>query len=335
MYRFLIIAIITLMIGPAEIIAQCCSGGVPISGNLGLVSKEKGTLQVQLTYDGNFLRDEFAGTDVQNDFQRDRNRTTQSFLAEISYDISSAFAVSALFTGVIQTREILDENIGERNFIQNQGIGDAIVLAKYRLFVNKPEQASQMVIGFGPKLPLGKIDFRDNQGILLPMDLQPGTGALDLIFWTHFTQNRIIRPTTQLTSILTLRLPGESTHNALQVPYVFGTEFQGQLGISDRFVLGPLMIDPGLMFKFRKVGADKLEGSTFPNTGGEQAFIAPFTSILINPDLSLRFGADFPFYTNMQGRQVATSMRASASVYYNLSRKKNAQLGPVNKAIKF
>ncbi|MEL6843588.1 MAG: hypothetical protein AAFP02_10250, partial [Bacteroidota bacterium] len=31
----------------------CCSGGVPISSNLGLASQEQGTLQLQFTYEWN------------------------------------------------------------------------------------------------------------------------------------------------------------------------------------------------------------------------------------------------------------------------------------------
>ncbi|MEL6675529.1 MAG: hypothetical protein AAFR61_25200, partial [Bacteroidota bacterium] len=289
-------------------------------------AKEKGTLQVQFTYDGNFLRDEYSGRELQNDFQRDRNRTTQSLLAELSYDISARLSASALLTSVIQSREIVDENLGSRTFVQNAGIGDAILLLKYRLYGQQADQTSQVVLGAGPKLPLGRTDFRDNVGILLPMDLQPGTGALDWIFWGHFTQTELIRKSTQLTAILTYRLPGTSTHNALQLPYDFGREFQAQLGISDRFLLGSLILDPGLMTKFRTVGADQLDGAIFPNTGGTQLFVSPFVSTVFSPYTSLRLAADLPVYTFMEGRQVATSFRLSASLYINLSRPKSLSL---------
>ncbi|MFK7923554.1 MAG: hypothetical protein AB8H47_16435, partial [Bacteroidia bacterium] len=167
-------AFITLLcLLPVIAMAQaCCSGGVPISSNLGLATQEQGTLQLQFTYDWNHLQTLFSGNERLDDDTRIRN--THSFLLETSYDISRAFSVSALFSVVRQERII--STFGDPDITINTGLGDAILLFRYNLLAHRAQSNQQLVIGLGPKIPLGRANHRDERGITLPADLQPGTG---------------------------------------------------------------------------------------------------------------------------------------------------------------
>jgi len=60
------------------------------------------------------------------------------------------------------------------------GLGDALVTMKYRfLRLDSERGTTQASFTFGPKLPTGSSSRRDMRGLLLPANLQPGTGSLD------------------------------------------------------------------------------------------------------------------------------------------------------------
>ncbi|MEM6765255.1 MAG: hypothetical protein AAF655_10025 [Bacteroidota bacterium] len=307
---------------------QCCSGGVPIASNLGLTAKPGGTLQLQATYDYNNLTDFFTGTEELDDDTR--IRITHSWLLEANYDFSSAFAINTLFSYVRQERRIKLQ-LGGIDETVNTGVGDAIILFKYNVFHKNPQSKTQLTIGVGPKLPLGRIDFLDNNGILLPADLQPGTGAWDALFWTNFNQFDILRPTTLFTAIASFRATSTALRNNEIQDYKFGNEFQIQAGISDRFLLGnKYSIDPSILFRFRTVEKDLIDGVAFESTGGTYFFWVPSISLNFSPTLSVRAFGNIPLYREVGGGQVTTSYKLGFSVYYSLNTRKNTFLNIPN-----
>ncbi|MEL6192862.1 MAG: hypothetical protein AAFR66_12470 [Bacteroidota bacterium] len=303
------------------LMGQCCSGGVPIASNLGLTAKPGGTLQFQATYDYNNLTDFFTGNRELDDDSR--IRITHSFLLETNYDISSAFAVNTLFSFVSQIRRIRLQSGGIDETINN-GVGDAILLLKYNVFHKNPQSKTQITLGVGPKIPLGRIDFTDNNDILLPADLQPGTGAWDALFWTNINQFNIIRPTTLLTAIASYRATSTSRRNNNIQDYKFGNEFQVQAGISDRFLIGKkYSIDPSILFRFRTVERDLIDDVAFESTGGTYLYWVPSVSFNFSPQFSLRAFSNIPLYREVGGGQVTTAYKLGFSVYYSINTRKN------------
>jgi hypothetical protein len=68
------------------------------------------------------------------------------------------------------------------------GLGDAMVLVKYRFYRrDSPRGTTQASVTFGPKLPTGRTDLTDTNGILLPASLQPGSGSTDLFLAANWT----------------------------------------------------------------------------------------------------------------------------------------------------
>ena len=110
--------------------AQCCSGGVPLSNNLGLSQEKKGTFQIGLNYDYNNLNTLNSGTQQLD--ETFRLRTTHSILLNASYAITNNFSAEALFTWVNQRRIITSQFDGSKNTEDSKGIGDGILLLKYR-----------------------------------------------------------------------------------------------------------------------------------------------------------------------------------------------------------
>ena len=163
-----------MLFGIYDVSAQtCCSGGVPISTNLGLPPSLKGTWQFALTYDLNTLNTLKTGTEVLDD--NSRTRRTHSLILSSGYSFSDRFSIEGLIPYVKQDRDI-NQPTGFSDFQSTQGIGDILLLFKFRLTpVNNT--AHILSVGAGPKLATGSFSEVNSNGLLLNLDLQPGSGG--------------------------------------------------------------------------------------------------------------------------------------------------------------
>ncbi|MGI9550060.1 MAG: hypothetical protein ACR2MT_02580, partial [Aurantibacter sp.] len=259
--RLCIAASILLLFGSQTAAQTCCSGGVPLSNNLGLPNEGRGVLILGINYDYNNLNTLNAGSDKLNDDSR--QRITNSILMNLGYAFTDRFSVETLFTWVNQTRTI--SQFGNESLTETTGIGDAVLLVKYA-FPNVLGANSQMNLGLGTKAPLGKSDIATDQGILLTADLQPGSGAWDGLGWISLSKGVGFRPSATVSGSFTYRLTGENRSylNDTSI-YEFGNEIQANLGYTDQFLLFNMIVNPGLIFKYRKAGIDKIDNSDIPN----------------------------------------------------------------------
>jgi hypothetical protein len=68
------------------------------------------------------------------------------------------------------------------------GLGDAMVLVKYRFYRRDSERGTtQASVTVGPKLPTGRTDLGDASGKRLPASLQPGSGSTDFFVAANWT----------------------------------------------------------------------------------------------------------------------------------------------------
>ena len=108
----------------------CCSGGVPISSNLGLPFGEGQTLQFNLNYDLNNLNTQKTGAKIDGD--RSRKRLTHATLLQVSYSLNDRWAIDGLFSYVRQERKLFRQGQwGDLTF--TEGFGDMVLLLKYKL----------------------------------------------------------------------------------------------------------------------------------------------------------------------------------------------------------
>ena len=85
------------LVGAQPLLSQtCCSGGVPLSNNLGLPNEGKGAATIGLNYDYNHLNTLNAGSDKLDDDSRLRN--TNSVLLNLGYSFTDRLSVEALFS---------------------------------------------------------------------------------------------------------------------------------------------------------------------------------------------------------------------------------------------
>lgn len=300
----IVIALFTLL-SCGIISAQCCSGGVPMSNNLGMPSAEKGTLQFNVNYDLNNLQTLKQGTHILDDDSRERQ--THSVLFKFGYSFSSAFSIDGFFSYVRQERTI--STLAEEDFTSTNGLGDAVLMLKYTL-------RDKLTTGYGLKMPFGKSDIGN-----LNADLQPGSGAWDQIFYLNYTDQVLFRPT--LTYFLTsiYRLTGINKEYFINSEYQFGNETQVILGISDRFLIGTkTMLDPSLKVRFRHAERDQFDSNNFPGSGGSFLFISPGLSWQITPSISYQISAELPIYAKVKETQLSPTYRINTGFAFLIKR---------------
>ncbi len=312
-----------LLMNAYPILGQtCCSGGVPLSNNLGIPNEGSGVLTVSLNYDYNNLNTLNAGTERLDDGSR--QRITNSILLGLGYAFTDRLSVETMLTWVNQTRTI--NQFGNENFTETSGIGDAVVLGKYALpsFLGP---AWRLNAGMGVKIPLGRSDILTDQGIQLTADLQPGSGAWDILGWLSLSRPLGFRPSATLSGSLTHRITGTNrTYLNNTATYEFGDETQMNLGYTDQIFIMGTIVRPGLVLKYRKARQDKIDGSEIPNTGGEWVFVRPEVGIGLYKDFSLNFRFELPLYSYVDGTQLTPTSRFTMGMLVNLFRKKTPQL---------
>jgi len=188
MRKYLLYTLIFIIWSQVAQSQTCCSGGVPLSSNLGLPAGEKGMIQLALTYDLNILETLKTGRETLEDDAR--SRRTHSTIFEIGYSWSDRFSVDGFFSYVRQERII--NQFGNRDFSATSGIGDAVLLLKYKLW-STDNNETVLHIGVGPKIPLGASDKKSSAGLTFNADLQPGSGAWDAVTFVQFTRIAIVR----------------------------------------------------------------------------------------------------------------------------------------------
>ncbi|MDO5979382.1 hypothetical protein [Flavivirga spongiicola] len=316
-FRELFFILCVLVITPIS--AQtCCSGGIPLSNNLGLAQQEKGTIQIGLSYDYNNLNTLNSGTETLND--NSRLRITHSVLLNTNYSITNRLSIEGLFTWVNQRRKI--SQFGNENLDQTSGIGDAVLLLKY----NFPEilgKESNIAIGLGSKIPLGSSTETNDQGITLNADLQPGSNAWDIIYWSSFSKNFNFRPSLTFSSRAIYRSTGTNDSYFGNSSYKFGNEFQGFISFSDQFALFKTLSTPSLSFKYRNARQDKIDGFNLDNTGGNWVSIIPNFSINLTPNIVFSTKAELPIYNNVDGTQLTPTYRITSGFLLKINPKKN------------
>ena len=293
----------------------CCSGGVPLSANLGLPASEKGSWQFSLSYDYNQLKTLKSGNVELEDGLRER--LTQSVLFETGYTFSKRFSLDVLLTYVRQERHIFS-TLGTNSTVTN-GIGDGVLLLMYNILPNHPRTTA--LVGLGPKIPFGATDKVSKSGISLPADLQPGSGAWDAVLWGTISKSLGFRPNLSVSATSTYRATGVNPDYLGSIEYEFGNDLQIIAGFSDRIIIGSSIWDPSLFFRYRNAKRDTNNGVEIDATGGEWVFLMPGLKYSFNPDISISAIVELPLYSFVNNTQLTPTKRFTVGIYYKLSKK--------------
>ncbi len=295
----------------------CCSGGTPLSSNLGIQGLQHQQLEFQLSYDYNTQRALVSGSQKLDDDRRDRN--THSVLLRGSYAFSPKFSLTGLFSFVRQ-EEVIDNIGGRRTTTYAEGIGDAVAMLQYNL-INNPGMS--LVLAGGLTIPLGATDRLDpTTGITaLHPDMQPGQGALDQLLGANAVIYNIFKPGMSWTNVLTYRLtsPADRFNGAQE--YEFGNELQWITGLADSYFIGLWVVDPSLLFRYRNTAVDRVNGVKSANTGGNWLHLMPGLDVHFSQNWSIGLTGEIPLYRDLTGTQLTTSSRIRVNLRYSITPK--------------
>jgi len=295
----------------------CCSGGVPLSGNIGFTGAETGTLQAELSYDLNYLVTLKDGSEVYQ--ENSRRRITHSLLLKSGYSITQWLAVDALFTYVFQERQV---SVLDQTFrVSTRGVGDAVILPKFTLS-SISSNGHEVQLGVGLKVPLGRTDLKDERGITLNADLQPGSGSWDMITWTYLARQFRSRPSMVVSARVLARFNGTNQEYLGSQTYQFGRSGQVYLSLGDQLVIGNEIFAPSLSLRFRGAAPDRINGQELENTGGQWINIIPALSWHIRQNIILHLVPEIPLYSKVNGIQLTPTFRMQVGIYYRFGQKK-------------
>lgn len=292
----------------------CCSGGVPVGGTIGLGTADAKSVQILITYDHNIINDLMDRRNLLEDATR--SRQTRSMILELNYGLTDRWAITGFIPYVRQER-LINGFQGNEEFTSTQGLGDIILLLKYRMLNPEKYQNMDWIVGLGPKLPVGKSNFTNPLGLTLVADMQPGSGSLDGFFWTFFQKSKFLSNHLSLVAISTYRKSGANKqYNEVQT-YQFGDDFQVNLGINYNFFVR-MPVDIFLLGRYRSQTVDVIDDNVFPGSGGKWIYLIPGFNLNLGQNTAFRASIDLPVYRDLMGTQLTTTYRYTLAFFINL-----------------
>jgi hypothetical protein len=173
------------------------------------------------------------------------------------------------------------------------GLGDAMVLVKYRFYRRDSERGTtQASVTLGPKVPTGRTDLADANGNRLPASLQPGSGSTDLSVaanWTYtglFHVRRLVADEdfhslvrskgTQATRL------GSDLESRLWLSY---RPYESKNGAREWFI-GPVLT-------WLHSQDDRISGITQKGSGGDVLLAGVTTYVGVRPGMHVWLGMDW------------------------------------------
>ena len=293
---------------------SCCSGGVPLSNNLGLPVVQTGMVQLRFSYDYNNLNTLKAGWEQLKDDSR--RRLSHTALLSWGVSLSEKWAVEGILSYIWQERRIT-QDVGV-DIARANGIADAVFLVSYNIWTSK-DYSSSWRLAIGGKLPFGDFNRTDTRGFILNAELQPGSGAYDAILWTQWTQTLSFRPSTSFNITTAYSYKGKNKAYLGEQIYQFGNEWQLAIGVADRFLFGKNLLDLGLGFRYRLAAEDLFNESSLPATGGQWVFFNPSLAWWLSPHFSLDINGNFPILAYVKDTQFSPTLRLNVGLFYRFA----------------
>ncbi len=173
------------------------------------------------------------------------------------------------------------------------GLGDALVLVKYRFYRRDSERGTtQASITLGPKIPTGRTGLTETSGKRLPAGLQPGSGSTDLFLAGNWTY----------TGLFNLRrlVADEDFHSLVRSQGTqatrLGTDIESRFWLSYRpyeskNVAREWFIGPVLTWLHSQ--DDHIGGVTQNGSGGDVLLAGIATYVGVRPGMHLWLGMDW------------------------------------------
>lgn len=288
-------ALAAAAVRPGTGLGQCCSPGNPISGSSILGALPNGEGRISGTYSHSRSNAYYRGTRVVAPFFVDRGHFHHVSLNG-AYAISGRVTVESEVTYFVsKVQEYVDGALpsSRRGF----GLGDWSATINVNLFRNRRARF-ELTSGAGLKVPLGTYR-QERDGALLPLDIQPTTGAVDFrhsLFLYKGFPNRGFR----LFAVNTVDVK-TANPDGYRYGNLFSTSLFGSATVGLRW-------DAALQVRSEVRARDRRESGPIPVTGSTKIFVSPQLSYAVSQSLVVTTLVDVPIYQYYRGGQLGTTL---------------------------
>ena len=287
--------------GPAQA-STCSCASVPLLGAMQPASPEQNQWFLGTTYEFHDVSDLVAGSTTIPD-QTGRDRTSQALIVEASRGLTAKWSFSALLSAVEHERKI--SGITDKA----SGLGDAIVMLKYSPMTMSVFSANTLSFGVGGRIPVGPDDETRDNGLTLPEDLQPSTGAYGGLLWGYYARGLNESRGAQVYVSASYAFNGENDRD-----YQFGDSWVVNAGGSYQ-TNTPWGFSMDLLY--RNADRDQRASVEIPNTGGEWLDIIPAVQYHVTESMALKASVKLPLARNLNDSlQFTTKYAVRVSLQY-------------------
>lgn len=306
--------------------SQCCSPGNPVGGDANQGVLNRNTLKVIGIVKNSVSNDYYEG---------DKKYSGTSFVDKGTFRFSGLTLAYGLSKNITIENELgyflskKQEYVTPRGNMELKGAGlsDLSLLGKYRIF-SRSDNQFELTCGAGGKIPIGQYQQRNENGILLPIDIQPSSGAYGYL-GTFFLYKGFVEKNIRF--FLTSRVqitPYAVALTEISKYYRFGNFYTSSLfsswSISHRWnaVLQ-------LRHEFRSRDVYKIFGESgyrvYESSGGQKLIAVPQFIFEICQGLNASFMVDIPIYQYYNQRQLATAYAGTVTLTKNFNLNRQAE----------
>lgn len=311
LFLCMILANTTILFYSTEGVAQCCSAGNPVGGDLIQSGIGKQNLRVSAQYRHSFS-DQYYSADHAEDVPQINFSRFNFVSVQMMYGITSKFNVIA------EAGYFMDKSqsvaIQGNHLLTTRGLGDLALAGKY-MFYTSPNKTKEFNLTAGVKLPVGAFD-QEMDGVVLPLSLQPSNGAVKFTASVYYQMRPVGK---KWGFFLISSLESSTTIQSRNFYYHYGNVYLNSLSISYKAGKNTSLV---LQNRLECRGKDKREQNLeVASTGSVVLFLSPVLRYHLLQNWEMTLQADFPVYKYVKGSQLTNKYSFSVGISRQISLK--------------
>lgn len=292
--------------------AQCCAPGNPVGGNINPGANPSGQTLLWLGHRYGYAGRYFDGAQpIAPTFVRAGDY--QHLTLSATHGLSEHLTAQAELGYVLYKRQWYVPGVRPTQ-LSGRGFTDLTLLVRVNVLRDEV-RGWELTLGLGPKLPLGS--YQQTQGgIRLPQDLQPSTGAVELV-QTIFLQKTLLPRKLRFFALSHFELKGQNPEGYRFGPLLAVAAFGSYAPMPRWTFLSQLR------YEWRGRDTRPLTGQGFaldngreqvPPTGSQRLWLGPQVAFQPNPDWQISLLAEWPLFQRYHAQQLGSSFSAMVSV---------------------
>lgn len=292
----------------AEIHAQCCGAGNPVSTAQGDALMKKGQMQVMLGYRHSASDKYYEGSrHVEVEFPGIIDRSAYDFI-----DFGVSYGITKRFTAGVMIGYFIDKTENYRSELfpdaKSSGFGDLGVRASYTVYRHVRRGISIAPFAI-VKFPVGKFDC-ESEGIKLPLAMQPSSGSFKYSVGFSGTVN--ISGPLYLTTFNQFEYSQRIKSRFFD--YQYGPLWNLNLALRVRAFRH---LNVAVQLGYENKGNAKNDGKKLSGSNYQLLKLTPQLTGLYK-DFQLSAGVDIPVWRHVGGLQMSNKWALQLNLAYNL-----------------